>query len=114
MKFIVVIVLLFSFYATGVGQKTWKEGTAPVSEKAMIRFYPNPATSIINFEFKIPVYSGYTLQVFSFLGRKVLTVLVTNTKTSVNNSELNRGIYVFQLRDTNGRIVESNKFQVNK
>ena len=113
MKFIVAIALLLSLSATGVAQKSWTEGNAGGTDTA-IRFYPNPATTVINFEFKTAVSSGYTLQVFSFLGRKVLTVPVNNSKLSVNISDLNRGIYVFQLRDANGRIVESNKFQVNK
>jgi hypothetical protein len=114
MKIIVAIAFLLSLSASGVAQKSWTEGNAAGTDKAMIRFYPNPATTVINFEFKTPVSTGFTLQVFSFLGRKVLTVPVTNNKLTVSISELNRGIYVFQLRDANGRIVESNKFQVNK
>jgi hypothetical protein len=78
-----------------------------------VKFYPNPATSIITFDFLKESDKGYFFQVFNFLGRKVHESLV-NTKTIINLSDFTRGIYIFQLKDPNGRIVESGKFQVNK
>jgi len=35
-------------------------------------------------------------------------------RTVVNLGDFYRGIYIFQLRDRNGRIVDSGKFQVSK
>jgi hypothetical protein len=35
-------------------------------------------------------------------------------KTTVNLTEFFRGIYVFQLRDKAGRLIEAGKFQVSK
>ena len=35
-------------------------------------------------------------------------------KRTVNLSDLNRGLYTFQLRDGNGRITDSGIFQLNK
>ena len=78
-----------------------------------VKFYPNPATSIITFDFLKESDKGHSFQVFNFLGRKVHESLV-NSKTVINLTDYTRGIYIFQLKDRNGQIVESGKFQVNK
>lgn len=80
----------------------------------VVRFYPNPANNIINFEFSKPVQRDYTLQVFNFLGKKVFESTAVSQKTSVLLTDFYRGIYIFQLRDKSGYIIESGKFQVNK
>lgn len=75
------------------------------------RFYPNPASSVINFEFK-NADKAYTLQVYNFLGKKLISVPVNTTKITLPLESFFRGLYVFQLRDASGNIVESGKFQV--
>ena len=80
----------------------------------VIRFYPNPAVSVINFEFQQVNQKGYTLQIYNFLGKKVSETTSVSTKTTVDLADFFRGIYIFQLRDKAGRIVESGKFQVVK
>ena len=35
-------------------------------------------------------------------------------RTTVNLSDYGRGVYIYQLRDKTGRIVESGKFQVSR
>lgn len=84
------------------------------AQSKVVRFYPNPATSIINFEFSKPVQRDYILQVFSFVGKKVFELNGVSQKTSVPLTDFYRGIYIFQLRDKSGRIIESGKFQVSK
>jgi hypothetical protein len=63
---------------------------------------------------KEPVERGSSLQVYSFLGRQVATVPVNAQRVTVNISDYFRGIYVFQLRSPNGKVVETNKFQVSR
>lgn len=78
-------------------------------------FYPNPATSYINFSFDKSVDQSYTLQVYNFIGRKMTDIRITESKLTINlDDNYFRGLYVYQLRDQSGRIVESGKFQVNK
>ena len=79
-----------------------------------VRFYPNPANNIINFEFSRPVQRDYILQVYNFVGKKVFESTAVSQKTSVPLTDFYRGIYIFQLRDKTGRIIESGKFQVSK
>ena len=80
----------------------------------MIRFYPNPATSVINFDFQKTVDKTYSLQIFNFMGKKVYELKNLSSKMNIELNDFYRGIYIFQLRDKNGSILESGKFQVNK
>lgn len=80
----------------------------------IIKFYPNPATSIINFEFQRDYNNSFSLLIFNFMGKKVYEVKSTASRMSINLDEFYRGIYIFQLRDKNGNITESGKFQVVK
>ncbi len=78
-------------------------------------FYPNPATSYINFTFEKTIDKNYTLQVYNFLGRKMSESRITEPKITINlDDNYFRGLYIYQLRDKDGRIIESGKFQVVK
>ena len=83
-------------------------------EVKSVRFFPNPASTTITFEFAEIVEKGYSLQVFSFLGRQVLTVPVTGSRISLNVTDFMKGVYIFQVRNSSGRIVATNKFQVSR
>lgn len=80
----------------------------------VLKFYPNPAISQINFEFQKAFDKGYVLQIYNFIGKKVSETTNLTSKTSVLLTDFYRGVYIFQLRDKTGRIVESGKFQVIK
>jgi type IX secretion system substrate protein len=80
----------------------------------IIKFYPNPATSFINFDFQKGYDKGYSILVYNFIGKQVSEVKNVTPKTTLNISEYNRGIYIYQLKDMNGKVVESGKFQVAK
>lgn len=81
-----------------------------------IKCYPNPAISFVNFDVPADFISkNYSLQVFSFTGKKMYEVNVNTVKLTLTfNNEFYRGIYVYQLRDKDGKIIETGKFQVNK
>lgn len=80
----------------------------------MLKFYPNPATTFINFEFQKNFDRTYNLVIYNFLGKKVVEVSALNTTNQIDLSDFTRGVYIFQLRDKNGRVIESGKFQVSK
>lgn len=79
-----------------------------------IKFYPNPASSFINFDFSKNYDQSYTLVIFNFIGKKIEDLKVTDQKMIVSLTDFYRGVYIFQLRDKDGNIVESGKFQVIK
>ncbi|MET0241880.1 MAG: T9SS type A sorting domain-containing protein [Flavitalea sp.] len=80
----------------------------------IVKFYPNPATSVINFDFQKNADKTYNFQIFSLTGKKVFEASKVEQKTIVNLGDFYRGIYIFQLKDQYGKLVESGKFQVSK
>jgi hypothetical protein len=86
----------------------------PNTEPKITRFYPNPATSQITFSFENGLEKEKTFQIFNFIGKKVFELQSISPKTIVDLSEFYRGLYIFQLRDKNGKVLESGKFQVTK
>ena len=84
------------------------------SQAKLIKFYPNPASAAINFDFLRGYDKSYSFQVFNFIGKLVLEVKNLSPHTNINLEDFFRGIYIFQLRDRTGAIIESGKFQVIK
>ena len=80
----------------------------------ILRFYPNPAISFVTFDFQKNYERGYSIQVYNFLGKVVYESKNIANKTTLNLNDYNRGIYIYQLRDVSGRMIESGKFQVSK
>lgn len=84
-------------------------------QSKVTRFYPNPATTVINFEFDKSIDKTYTLQIYNFIGRKMTEVRITESKITINlDDQYLRGLYIYQLRNQNSWIIESGKFQVSK
>ena len=79
-----------------------------------IKFYPNPAKSAINFEFDKGHDKSLSLEVYNFIGKKVFTLKTVTPKINISLTDFYRGVYIFQLRDRSGKIIESGKFQVIK
>lgn len=115
-NFTLLILLGFMLHFSGFSQE--KPGVLPVSAKdftvKLIKFYPNPATTIINFEFQKGYDKSYNFQIYNFLGKKVWEINNVSVTNQVNLNDFNRGVYIFQLRDKSGKIIESGKFQVSK
>lgn len=81
----------------------------------IIKAYPNPANSRIFFE--IQQHNNdkiYDLIVYNFLGKKVDQLKNINGRTTVDLGAYYSGVYIFQLRDRDGNLVESGKFNVVK
>ena len=86
----------------------------PDGQERIVKFYPNPATSFINFDLQKTPDKGYDIQIFNFLGKMVYEQKNIPTRTIINLTEYTRGVYIYQLRDHDGKILESGKFQVSK
>ena len=113
MKHFYLYALLIIFLSAGFTKNNFSN---PDTQTRVVRVYPNPATSIINFEFPQTFdKSGVlTLYVYSFIGKKMNEFKITTDKITINLDDYFRGIYVFQIQDKTGNIVESGKFQVIK
>ncbi len=79
-----------------------------------LRFYPNPATTAVTFDFQKNYEKGYSIQIFSFLGKKMYEANNLSQRTIINLTEFNRGVYIYQLFDKHGKMIESGKFQVSR
>ncbi len=89
----------------------------PTSQVQVVKCYPNPANSFVNFEFPKNIDKNNTIWVFSFVGKKMTEIPVSsisNSKITVILTDYYRGVYVYQLRDKGGNIIESGKFSVIK
>ncbi len=109
-----ILILIISFYSVLGNTQTVKHTSDIEQVVKAIKFYPNPAVSVINFEFQKSFDKGLTLQIYNFVGKKIFEVSSLTSKTSIDLAEFYRGVYIFQLRDKSGRIIESGKFQVIK
>jgi hypothetical protein len=115
MRLCYLVLLMVCFSTAGAKAQGRTVGFPDNGASATVRFYPNPATSFITFEDYLKKYDkNYSIQLFNFLGKKVYEFSLSDQKNIVSLSDFFRGIYIFQLRDPNGKIVESGKFQVNK
>ena len=110
--YILVSLLVFTFAAQS--QERVSSNLRGAGPNRIIKFYPNPAVTFIHFEFQQAYSSNLNLQIINFLGKKVLEINNLSSQTTVNLADLYRGVYIFQLRDPSGKMIESGKFQISK
>jgi hypothetical protein len=79
-----------------------------------MRFYPNPATTVVTFDFVKGYEKGYSIQIYNSLGRVMYESPNLAPKTTIDLTNYSRGVYIYQLRDKTGKMLESGKFQVSK
>lgn len=112
-KFIYIVIFILGISFSSTAQMNLSGNQANTTAKLM-KFYPNPASSVINFDFERGHDNTYSLLIFNFMGKKVYELKNTPSRINLNLEDFYRGIYVFQLRDKNGLTLESGKFQVSK
>ena len=116
-KFVLVIrILLISFIlltATNSKGQSSRE-PSPDALQRILKVYPNPATTFTKFEFQKGFDKGYTLQVINFIGKQVYEAKNISSTTTLDLSSYTRGVYIYQLKDQSGKVIESGKFQVSK
>lgn len=107
---ILSFILLIATYSQGQSSRTIPSETTD----RIIKLYPNPATTYITFDMQGGYQKGMSVQIYSFVGKKMLDVANTSQKTTIDLSEFNRGLYMYHLIDATGKVIESGKFQVTK
>jgi hypothetical protein len=111
-KIYYILIFTILFVSGSLAQN--KTVTAADPGVKFMRFYPNPAVSVINFEFQKGFDKYFTFQVFNFIGKKVLDLKTVTPKINIPLTDFYRGVYIYQLRDRSGKIIDSGKFQVVK
>ena len=105
---LIAITTLSSFTIFNINENAGKE------DQRIVQFYPNPATSFIVFDLTSVSDKNYTLQIYNFIGKKISETKIISSKTNISLENFYRGLYVYQLRNKNGQIIESGKFQVSR
>ncbi|MEJ7769681.1 MAG: T9SS type A sorting domain-containing protein [Chitinophagaceae bacterium] len=108
MKIFYIMSFIFLFAVDAKSQSRLNTGSTIIMAKP----YPNPASSKITFNFENGYNKNFSFQIFNFIGKKVYDLPALTQKTTVDVTDLYRGVYIFQVRDQTGRIIESGKFQV--
>lgn len=106
---IVSIILLTAIHSQGQSRTLPQDAADRI-----VKFYPNPATSFITFDLQKGSEKSYDMQVYNFLGKVVYEQKNISPRTTINLTDYNRGVYIYQLRERDGKIIESGKFQVSK
>jgi Secretion system C-terminal sorting domain len=112
LKYLLTILFIIGLNFTSFAQN--KPAPAADGSAKLIKFYPNPSTTVVNFELQRGLDKSYTLQVSNFMGKKVFEQAKLTQKTTINLTNFYRGLYFYQLVDRTGRIIETGRFQVVK
>jgi hypothetical protein len=115
LKRLILILSILALTALGSeAQNRTSPSTGLSAQSTILRFYPNPATTVISFDFQKSYDKGYSLQIYNFLGRKMMEQTNIGDVTTINLTDFTRGVYIYKLFDKNGKLVETGKFQVSK
>ena len=110
----ILYILTFIVLSIGAVRAQDRSSDHQVPEAKIVKFYPNPATSVITFDFQNTTDKTYSFQIYNFLGKKVYESPNITPHTIVNLNDFYRGVYIFQIRDKNGKVIDSGRFQVAK
>lgn len=79
------------------GAGSWM-GVNDMQNESSIKLYPNPATDILNISVEVTA----DLEVINIAGQVVLSTSVDAQNTTIDISNLNRGMYFVKITDKNG------------
>jgi hypothetical protein len=78
-----------------------------------IQLYPNPAQETITIKSELNL-NGKEYCVFDFVGKSVLKGKFSDDIKSVSVSELNNGVYILNIYDSNNKLISTNKVAIVK
>ncbi|MEO6541517.1 MAG: T9SS type A sorting domain-containing protein [Ferruginibacter sp.] len=111
-KILYILILIIGINFTSFAQTKSPAQGEPIAK--LIKPFPIPATTAITFEFLYGYDNSFTLQIYNFMGKNVNEVTKMPPRLTIPLDDFYRGIYVYQLRDKDGKIIDSGKFQVVK
>ena len=77
-----------------------------------INLYPNPVTNELFVSTELEQNAWFVA--YNIVGKKVINVAIDNKFNAINTSDLANGMYVFQLIDEEGRVIQLGKFTVER
>ena len=108
-----ILIFVIGVNFTSFAQNKTSSDDVAVQAK-YIKSYPNPASTVVNFEFQKGYSRSYSIQVLNSIGKKMFEAKNIPSLLSIDLKEekFYRGIYIYQLIDKNGNIIESGKILV--
>lgn len=82
--------------------KGWATGLSNVKKQSEVSFYPNPAKDVITLKYQTT--KAIDVTVYNVLGAKVKSFTHSTNETSLNISDLEKGMYFIRFND-NGNII---------
>jgi|GEM_PF-6391841 len=84
--------------------------TTPFESSAtIIKVYPNPSSDIFNFEIPLSHPLPLVLNLYDVLGNKLQEVIVTEQNIHLRNESLINGVYFYQFKDLNEKLIQRGK-----
>jgi|SRR6185312_3081837 len=82
--------------------------------KANVDVYPNPASTQVNFKVSGSGINAYGIEVYDITGKKISTNAVKDNMASINTSTYASGLYIYQVYDKSGALMNVGKFSIDK
>jgi hypothetical protein len=106
-----ILIFIIGLNFTSIAQNK----PSPQSDAAkLIKLYPIPATSVVNFDFVNGYDKSLSFQIFNFTGKMVYELKNPPQKINLLLTDYSRGFYYYQLRDKTGKLIETVRFLVVK
>lgn len=107
-----ILIFIIGLNFTSLAQN---KGTASGEVAAkLIKLYPIPATIAVTFDFVNGYDKSFSFQVYNFTGKIVYELKAPPQKIYLPLTDFSRGFYYYQLRDKNGKLIETQRFLVVK
>lgn len=90
---------------------TWATGLAELVAANSVKVYPNPVSDVLNFN--IDYNKSASVNITDITGRSVETVNFELNNARVDVRNFNKGIYFYQITNSNGEVIKGGKFTVN-
>ena len=112
-KLVIILIFIIGINFTSFAQNTTFSDEVSVKTK-YIKSYPNPASTVVNFEFQKGYSRSFSIQILNSIGKIMFEAKNISSLMSINLKEekFYRGIYIYQLIDKNAAVVESGKILV--
>jgi hypothetical protein len=111
-KFVYILIFIIGLNFTSQAQN--KPASTGNGTEKLIKLYPIPASTIINFDFVAGYDKSLSFEIYNFTGKKVYELKSPPQKITLTLTDFSRGFYYYQLRDKTGRLVETVRFLVLK
>jgi hypothetical protein len=111
-KLVYILICIIGLNFTSAAQT--KPITPGESAPKLVKLYPIPATTVINFDFVAGYDKSMTFEIYNFSGKKVYEQKNPPQKITLQLTDFSRGFYYYQLIDKNGRQLETVRFLVIK